>query len=169
VVGTSHPLLRVNNASSPEAALLTYEFALFADSGLNQALSGVKGIAETPGRTAWTVETRLGEDHTYYWRARATDGFSSSPWTSIGWFTVDDRPASEQPGRRLAASGSASRHRQPRLAVTNACDPEGRPLTYEPARRHGRADDDAPAARRVRGIADLLAPPLLLEENATYY
>jgi hypothetical protein len=55
VVPTSHPLLRVNNASSPEAAVLSYEFALFADSGLNQALAGVKGVAETPGRTGWTT------------------------------------------------------------------------------------------------------------------
>ena len=173
VVQTSHPLLRVNNGSSSEAAPLSYEFELFADSGLTQALAGVAGMAETPGRTAWTVETRLGEDHAYYWRARATDGFSSSPWTSIGWFTVDeiDLPPSSPvvdsplPGARVAT-------RQPRLGVTNARDPEGRPLTYE-----FRVATDAPMTDVLSAVSEVPEGsgqtfwllPLLLEEDAIYY
>jgi hypothetical protein len=84
------------------------------------------------------VAAGLAEDTTYWWRVRATDGFSTSPWSAVVAFTVDavNRPPTAPvpdtpvPGARVAS-------RQPELVVRNAIDPERQPLTYEFA-GHGR-------------------------------
>jgi subtilase family serine protease/Tol biopolymer transport system component/flagellar hook assembly protein FlgD/fibronectin type 3 domain-containing protein len=131
-VETPHPLLVVNDASSPEGAALTYEFEIFGDGGLTQALPGTRGLAETPSRTSWRVAAALAEDTTYWWRARATDGFSTSAWCAVSAFTVDavNRPPTA-PIPDTPAPGARVASRQPALTVRNAIDPEGQPLTYE--------------------------------------
>src|SRR5207245_4920396 len=86
----------------------------------------------TPVRTAGRVDMNPPEDRTAYWRARATDGFSSSAWTAVASFTVDatnvapdaPRPDSPAPHARVAT-------RQPTLVVANATDPDRDVLTYE--------------------------------------
>jgi subtilase family serine protease len=131
-VGTAHPALVVNDASSPEGAALTYEYALFGDESLTQALPGVAGVPETASRTSWTVAAGLAEDATYWWRARATDGFSASAWSMVASFTVDavnKPPTAPVPDTPLPGARVASL--QPTLAVRNALDPERQPLTYE--------------------------------------
>lgn len=172
-VATAHPTLSVNNASTPENAPLTYEFQLFADAALGIPLPGAAGVAEGAGRTAFTVDTNLGEDHTYYWRARATDGFASSPWMDVASFTVDTAnepptaplPDSPAPGGKVATSDVT-------LVVSNAQDPELDPLTYEFVLA---ADPDlATIVASTAGIAE--GPgltdwhvPVALGEDQTYY
>ncbi len=172
-VATPHPTLSVNNASTAEGAPLAYEFELYADPPLQVPLPGAAGLPETPQRTAWTVDTNLAEDHTYYWRARATDGFSSSPWMAVASFTVDtvdlpptaprvDWPA---PGSRVATTDVT-------LVVRNGEDPERAPLTYEFLLATDQSLSNVVAA--ASGLAE--GPgltgwhvPLLLAEDATFY
>jgi subtilase family serine protease/flagellar hook assembly protein FlgD len=172
-VTTSHPELRVNNAVSPEGAPLVYEFQLFADGVMRVVLPGTSGVPETPGATSWRVASKLAEDGTYWWRARATDGFSSSGWTALSSFEVDERneppaapgPDRPEPGERVAS-------REPTLVVTNALDPELDPLTYE---FHLAMDPDLSAAvASASGVEQGPAftswrVPAPLEENETYY
>ncbi|HEY2946701.1 MAG TPA: CARDB domain-containing protein, partial [Vicinamibacteria bacterium] len=172
-VPTVHPALTVNNASTPEGAALTYDFQLFADAGLTQPLPSASGIAEALGRTAWTVAVSLTEDRTYYWRARATDGFSLSPWTPAAAFTVDTLnlpPNAPVPDTPLDRARVASR--EPVLTVSNAQDPERDPLTYE-----FRVDVDPATSSVVASVTGIpsgpgltsWAVPMTLDENATYY
>jgi subtilase family serine protease len=172
-VATAHPPLVVNNASSPEGAALTYEFALFGDEALTQELPGTTGVMETTSRTAWTVAAGLAEDTTYWWRARATDAFSTSAWSAVASFTVDavNRPPTAPvpdtplPGARIAS-------RQPALVVRNAQDPERQALTYE-----FRLATDEAMSQVVAGAAGLTeglgltawAVTTILEEDAVYY
>jgi subtilase family serine protease/flagellar hook assembly protein FlgD/fibronectin type 3 domain-containing protein len=172
-VPTSHPVLRVSNAVGGPGAVLTYQFQLFSDAGLTQPLPGAGAVAETPLFTSWRVALNLSEDRTYYWRARAGDGFSFSPWTAVGSFTVDERneppstpvPDSPLPGARVPS-------REPLLVVTNADDPEREPLTYE-----FRLASDAPMSAILASAAGIPSGfgftswrvPITLDENAVYY
>jgi hypothetical protein len=172
-VATSHPTLSVNNASTPEGAPLTYEFQLFADPALQVPLPGASGVPETPSRTAWTVDTNLGEDHTYYWRARATDGFSSSAWMAVASFTVDtENLPPTAPRIDTPAPDSRVTTADVTLVVRNAQDPEVDPLTYE-----FRLASDAELTSIVASTAGVPEGPgltrwhvpVLLLEDTTYW
>jgi hypothetical protein len=172
-VGTAHPPLVVNNAASPEGAPLTYEFELFGDEGLTQPLPGASGVPETPSRSAWPVAAGLAEDATYWWRARATDGFSTSPWSAVSSFTVDavhrpptaPVPDTPVPGARVASL-------QPELVVRNAIDPERQPLTYEFSLATDEEMSEVVAAQtgvaEGPGFTSWTVSPALVED-ATYY
>jgi hypothetical protein len=130
-VQTDHPDLRVNNGSAP-GSVLQYEFQLFRDPALTLPLPGASGVPETPERTSWRVAVSLAEDATYYWRARAADGFSNSAWTDVASFRVD--AVNERPGLPTPESPGAGAHvasLQPSLVVTNAFDPELDVLEYD--------------------------------------
>jgi subtilase family serine protease/flagellar hook assembly protein FlgD len=172
-VATAHPSLVVNDASSPEGAALTYEFGLFGDEGLGQALPGARGVPETPSRTSWPVAAALAEDTTYWWRARATDGFSTSAWSDVSAFTVDalNRPPTA-PVPDTPPPGARVPSRQPELTVRNAIDPEGQPLTYEFRLATDEALSQVVASRA--GIAEGLGltswtVTTVLDEDAAYY
>ncbi|MEO8359207.1 MAG: FlgD immunoglobulin-like domain containing protein [Vicinamibacteria bacterium] len=89
IVSTSRPTLSLTNATGQEGATLLYEFQIFADGALTQPFPGAVNIPETPS-TSWKLFTALTEDARYYWRARASDGFSSSAWSNVASFTVDE-------------------------------------------------------------------------------
>jgi hypothetical protein len=171
-VATSHPVLRVNDAATPEGAALTYEFQVFADVALTQAVAGVTGMAETPVHTSWRVDANLGEDRTFYWRARATDGFSPSAWTPVAALTVDAvnlppaAPVPDAPG-----PGATVASRQPLLVVANAFDPEQASLVYEfqVATDPGLTAVLASAADVAEGPGlTSWRIPIVLDEDATY-
>lgn len=172
-VPTGHPTLVLNNGQSPEGLPLTYEFDLYADAALTVPVPGTSGVPETPLRTQWTVVTNLVEDQTYWWRARAHDGFSASAWTSVASFTVDQGnappfapiPDTPAPGARVAT-------RDVTLAVRNARDPEFDNLVYD-----FRLATDPAMSAIVASINDVAETPgttswhvpSLLDEDATYW
>ncbi len=172
-VANAHPTLVVRNASSAEGASLVYEFELSANAELTLKLPAATDVAEGVDRTTWTVAQNLTEDHVFYWRARATDGFSTSAWTDLASFTVDAErvpplaplPESPAPGGRVAS-------RQPTLVVGNAFDPDSLELSYE---YRLAADPEmtsivASAAGVPAGTAFTSWPvPITLDEDATYY
>src|SRR5262249_23521362 len=172
VVTTLRPTLVVNDAVSAEGASLTYEFQLFADEGLTVPLPGTTGVAETPLRTAWTLGTPLDEDRTYWWRARAGDGFSISAWSAVARVKVD--AANQAPQAPLAdspAPGSTVAVRQPPLVARNAFDPEGDTLVYD--FRLARDESFADILTSASGIAEgqgltTWPLPILLDEGARY-
>jgi subtilase family serine protease/Tol biopolymer transport system component/fibronectin type 3 domain-containing protein len=172
-VSTESPALRVNDGVSPDGASLTYEFQLFGDAALTVQVAAVQGLAETPARTAWTVPLSLQEDVTYYWRARAADGFTASAWTPVLSFTVDTvnvvplTPVVSSPvsGQRVATN-------TPTLAVINAVDQEFDPLTYD--FRLATDPEMTTTLASANGIPQGLGVtswnvPVALDENATYY
>jgi subtilase family serine protease/flagellar hook assembly protein FlgD len=172
-VDTSFPALVVNNASSPEGAPLSYEFQLFGDLSLTQSLPGGTGVPQAPSRTAWTVGAGLAEEASYWWRARATDGFSTSAWSAVSSFTVDavDLPPTA-PAPDTPVPGSPVASRQPVLTVRNAVDPEGQPLAYEfrLAGDEGMSDVVGGEAGVAEGPGfTSWTPPVTLEEGGVYF
>ena len=171
-VDSPQPTLVVNNASSAGSATRTYEFELFGDAALTQLLPGASGVLEEADRTSWRVAASLAEDTTYWWRARASDGFSSSPWSIVASFTVDalnrppQAPVPDTPGPDARVAS-----RQPALTVRNAVDPEGAALLYEFRLASSPEMDDVVTS--ITGVAEGLGltswtVPVVLEENAVY-
>jgi hypothetical protein len=78
------------------------------------------------------VPVNLGENITYYWRARSFDGTVPSNWTAAASFminTANDAPGS--PEIVSPAQGSSIETLTPVLSIKNATDPDSDTLTYD--------------------------------------
>jgi hypothetical protein len=92
VSSTLTPTLSVNNSTDNDS--LIYTFELYTEGNLLPE-SLVASATEKEGQgdiTSWTVSTdsRLTGNTTYYWRALADDGNSSSSWMETATFTLGD-------------------------------------------------------------------------------
>lgn len=91
------PTLTVKNATADQAGTRTYEFQISDSTNFTSALTsnvtgfaatvGKSGVTEgTDGKTSWTPDSDLQPTTVFYWRARATQGTSSGPWSEVGKF-----------------------------------------------------------------------------------
>jgi hypothetical protein len=129
-VGVLSPVLVVNNASDPNNDPLTYEFELYADSGLQQRIAISGKVAESVGVTSWQAPD-LVENAQYFWRSRAHDGMLYGPWTEVSWFRVNSME--ESPAAPIVSSpldGSEVATVTPSLSISNAIDLDSVNLTY---------------------------------------
>jgi hypothetical protein len=94
---TLRPTLTVRNATSNQAGARTYEFQISDSQSFTSALtSHVVGYAATVsgsavpegagGTTSWTPPQDLQPTTVFYWRARAAQGSSTSPWSPVATF-----------------------------------------------------------------------------------
>jgi len=82
VVRTLFPILSVVNAQDPDPDTIVYLFEIDrVDTFDGPDLQQSGEVAEGPVSTGWQVE-QLTDNTRYYWRARAWDGSSASPWTT---------------------------------------------------------------------------------------
>lgn len=80
---TLQPTLIVANASSTQAGSRTYEFEVSPAAVFDATVARGQNIAEgADGRTSWTVSPPLQSNTRYWWRARATQGSTSGPWST---------------------------------------------------------------------------------------
>jgi subtilase family serine protease/squalene cyclase len=125
------PDLTANNASDPNDDNLTYEFELYADSGLQNLVASSGMISEAVSTTSWQVPADLQENAVYYWRARAYDGLLYGDWMIRAAFRVNvlnDMPSA--PTLSGPADSSDVDTITPVLSVNNAYDPDSENLTY---------------------------------------
>jgi hypothetical protein len=85
-VTSRRPALTVIN-SDRNAAVgpLRYEFQVATDQAFGQ-LVAASIVAEVPGQTTFTPGGDLGTDLPHFWRARATDGDTTSSWAATQTF-----------------------------------------------------------------------------------
>ena len=94
---TLRPTLTVRNATSDQPGTRTYEFQIAVSPSFTAATtSHIAGFAATVGATAvaegangttsWTPPEDLQPTTVFHWRARATQGTSTSPWSAVGTF-----------------------------------------------------------------------------------
>lgn len=123
------PEITVRNGKDPDPEdIITHEFelyGLYGEPGMVTLLArgeGLPGIDET---TSWSVPGALRENSWYFFRVRATDGRSFSPW-AYGSFlmnTINEAPAAchiSSPRDKAEVSSTT-----PILQVTNTTDPDG--------------------------------------------
>lgn len=83
---TLRPTLTVRNATSSESGSKTYDFQLSASSDFATTLVTQTGLAEGNGTTSYTPASDLPASTRVYWRARAHQAGSSSPWSTTAQF-----------------------------------------------------------------------------------
>lgn len=166
------PLLEVRNSTHAPSAAVTYSYEVYGDAGLTGLVTSV-ALPEQVATTKWVVDTALADNQWYWWRVRACAQTLCSEWANARLLvnTVNDPPGPfhlSQP-----ADGAEVGTTAPMLAVTNALDPDGDPVSYR-----FEVYEDGILATRVavgEGIAAgldgtttwTLNPPL--RENTWYY
>jgi hypothetical protein len=122
--------LAVNNAFDPDDHGLQYYFELDTVNTFDGAGLRVSGaIPAGINVTSWTVSGLI-EDARYYWRVRASDGMSESPWIQAS-FTVNavnlppPAPTVNNPG-----NGSWVATLTPALIANPVLDPDGDEVGY---------------------------------------
>lgn len=126
------PTLSVQNSVDLDNDVLTYEFAVYADSAMTALVTAAGNVPETSEVTSWTVPVALTENQNYYWRARAFDGEAYSAWTPPASFmvnTANDAPSA--PSLSSPADGTGVATPYPTLAIINALDPDRDRLVYD--------------------------------------
>ena len=92
---TLRPTLTVKNATADRAGTRTYEFQISDDSNFASTTASTPGFVtsvtataqpEGASTTSFTPAQDLQPTTIFYWRARATQGASVSPWSPTGTF-----------------------------------------------------------------------------------
>ncbi len=131
-VSTSTPTLSLTNAIDPQDEALTYELEVYAEEALTTRLDAAVEVAGDPsGTTSWTVSVPLAENTVVWWRARASDPWTSSPWTAPESFLVDVTNEAPEPPVLVYPVDDARTSRQPTLTWSLSADPEGDEVTYD--------------------------------------
>ncbi len=130
-VSSQRPLLLTGPAAADAETALTFDLSVYEDAALTQLVTTVQGVQMSGPGASWRVDTDLVENQSYWWTARAFDGFGASQWAVPATFLVDGIP--EAPGRPALIwplDGSTVPSDQPTLRFSTVSDPEGGPVTY---------------------------------------
>ena len=120
-VSSRRPSLRIRNAERNSAVgPVHYVFIISRDQAFTQVVSAANA-GEGNGETSWTADVDLDFGATFYWRVRATDGDTSSDWTSTRVFRSPGAPApGPGPAPAPPPSGGPCVSRDPEAIV--ACE-----------------------------------------------
>lgn len=109
LVPTTRPELRVANGSAQgPVAQAFYLFQVSRDAAFTQLVVNEEAVQQS-GETKLTVPAPLPYAGTYYWRARVSDGETTSPWSATEVFRTGAAPAptpTPSPGPSPAPGGS---------------------------------------------------------------
>lgn len=151
-VAVLEPELMVNASANALDTATSYHFQVYADAGFQQLVAEKLNVARGLSTTFWKLPVALADNTHYYWRVRASDGTTYSPW-AVGRFfvnTANDAPsaptlATPSNGTTVAATG-------PTLSITNSVDPEGETVVYG-----FEVYTDSTLSQKVAEVADLPA------------
>ena len=97
-VTSSSPTLTVSNSTRNSAVgSLRYEFQVAKDAAFT-LLSATGNVDEGGGQTSYQVDRTLDANLTHYWRARATDGDTTTSWSGAQTFRTPAPGPSPGPG-----------------------------------------------------------------------
>src|SRR5262245_48322909 len=83
------PTLAVRNSTSSQAGARTYEFQISDSSGFGNVVVRQANIAEDgSGKTSFSPDFDLQTTTRFYWRARVTQGSTTSDWSTTRNFTT---------------------------------------------------------------------------------
>lgn len=127
-VTTLAPVLEVHPASDPDQDPVTYDYQVYADSGLSDMVDSIQGAGPL-----WQVDVTLLDNTTYYWHVRAVDDQGAAgPWSAVAAFfvnTANERP--ETPALNNPVSGGTVTDLTPSLSVNNSLDRDLDDITYD--------------------------------------
>ncbi|WP_319574437.1 fibronectin type III domain-containing protein [uncultured Desulfobacter sp.] len=122
--------LIVTNAFDPDGDLLTYFFELDKVDTFDNGAKQTSGeISEGLDTTSWYVAD-LEDNTTFFWRAKASDGYAESPWAQGNFFvnTFNDEPSI--PTLKNPGEGAWVETLTPKLALNPSVDIDNDSLLY---------------------------------------
>lgn len=127
---TVQPTLAVTNSNHLPGVVVTYDFEIYNDAGMTNIVASMLDVAEGTTTTSWLVSPSLEDNTWYYWRARAYDGNTFSPWVSDSFFvnTVNNAPVAANPV--YPATGASVGSLQPLLQFRNGDDVDGDGISH---------------------------------------
>lgn len=127
-IATVRPELVAGESSDLDGDVLQYIFEVDASVNFD---SPVRQSA-TVGSTSWTVTDTLDNDNAdYFWRVRASDGASESPWSVVGRLfvnTANDAPS--VPVAKYPSSSAVVNLDMPTLGVYESTDADRDTVAY---------------------------------------
>ena len=124
------PDLVIENSTDEDGDLLAYEFEVFADPAMTVLAAASADVAETEDTTSWTLPDALNDNSRYYWRVRATDGYSFSLWTYGSFFVNTANSAPGPFNVSYPRDDSEVDTLTPVLEITNSLDVDQDDVTY---------------------------------------
>lgn len=114
-VASRRPTLTVNNSDRNAAiGAVSYEFQIATDQAFAKVVaSGVS--SENPGQTSYTAGADLAADLQHFWRARATDGDTTSAWAATQIFRTPSAAPAPGPGPGPAPGGPCASNDGPTI------------------------------------------------------
>ncbi|MEE2787068.1 MAG: PKD domain-containing protein [Myxococcota bacterium] len=131
VLTSLSPILIVRNADYEGDDQLLYTFEIYDNEALDgePAFSGT--VAEGEATTSITVDLDLVDGQRYWWRAKAADAYTESPFSAASDFTVRiTNRAPSAPVTNIPTDAATVTTLRPYLEVQGSEDPEGDSLTY---------------------------------------
>lgn len=106
-VTSSWPTLKVSNSTRNSAVgALRYQFQIAKDAAFT-AISATGDVEEGSGQTQYVADRALDANLTFYWRARATDGDTTTSWSGAQTFRTPTA-SSPSPGPTPSPGGGGS-------------------------------------------------------------
>lgn len=128
-ISTPTPALEIENSTDADGDEITYRFELYTDEQFSEPVNVVDDVVQGTNTTSWTLGEALTENRHYFWRVRATDGYSYSQWAYGSFFvnTANDSP--QEPAVSYPPDGAEVDSLTPYLEVTGISDPDEEQLT----------------------------------------
>ncbi|MGD7652940.1 MAG: choice-of-anchor J domain-containing protein, partial [Verrucomicrobiales bacterium] len=84
------PTLTAANATDYQSDALTHQFEVYADEELTQLVAQIPSVASGVTTTSWQVDVDLPDHAPNWWRARASDGVNTGPWSDAVVFNINE-------------------------------------------------------------------------------
>ncbi len=167
VISDSTVALVISNSTDAEGDSLTYGFEVYSDSLLGNLVTSATGVEEGIDSTIWLIDVPLEDNHQYWWRARADDGFEDGEWISPSSFIINSE--NDPPGSfhlLTPPDGGEVTTLKPILDWETSIDPDpGDQVTY--TLFYGK---DIPSQLQVEvGGESVYQIKTPLEDNQLYY
>jgi PKD repeat protein len=129
---SSQPSLTWDPASDPNGDAVTYDVEVYSDELLTSLVAAVSAQAEAGPPNAWMVSTALSENTSFWWRARADDGWTAGAWANAETFFVNEvNEAPTAPTPLWPVDGEVVTELAPSPTWADATDVDRDPLDYE--------------------------------------
>ena len=139
-VTTLRPALSAQASSHPQDPTTRLQFELYRDEAMTQLVAStiVDKAAPLPGNgagpvqqpTAWTLDADLTDNTRHWWRVRAFDGTSYSPWVQGGFFVNLFNDPPDRFNLALPVPSGQVSEVLPVLSWSNALDKDGDTVSY---------------------------------------
>lgn len=124
------PLLTVLNSAHDPAVVISYDFEVYSNAAMTDLVVGTVAVAEGVDTTAWMVDVPLADNSIYFWRVRADDGATYSPWAGGEFFINTSNDAPEAAVLVYPGVGATAGQAQPVLQFLAGADPDRDSVTH---------------------------------------